>query len=412
MKKIQMSSRKMITTFAQITTLGLVFNPLAYAEDQWKLTLKNAFIERDFQNEAVKDNGSWSQGVSLFYNSDYKSLPIDQLEIGLDASVQYAYRLSEDKHVADSILPFDVQTQSQARDYIKYGGTVKLKYQDNVIRVGELWLDLPVTAVDASRQLLTSYLGANINSKVNDKLTIEAGRVAKVSPRNVEGFDKFSYTSNGTKYTSDGLNYVDLRYQFNDHSKAEYYFGNLESLFNTHYLGLEHIYKVNEDAKIISKLKYFNAKNDKKQLDIDSQNIGFLETLKYQNHSFGLGYQKIIGDTYPLPDGYLPQTYFVNWNVTGFFKAKEESFHLIYAYDFKDTIPGLNTTIKYSYGDNIKMAGGQKNKESEWDFIWGYNFQQPVLKGFGVQYLFAKYDVDYGESFNENRVFLTYSKNF
>lgn len=412
MNKIQMSSRNIIATFAQITTLGLVFTQFAYAQDHWKLTLKNAFIERDFQNEALTDTGSWSQGISLFYTSDYKALPIDQLQIGVDASVQYAYRLSNDKHVADTILPFDVATQTQAHDFAKYGGTLKLKYQDNIVRVGELWLDLPVTAVDASRQLLTSYLGANINSKVNDQLNIEAGRVAKVSPRNQEDFDKFSYTSNGTKYTSDGLNYVDLRYQFNDRLKAEYYFGNLESLFNTHYLGLEHTYKVDDNAKIISKLKYFNAKNANNQLDIDSQNVGFLETLKYKNHSFAMGYQKIIGDAYPLPDGYLPQTYFVNWNTTGFFKAKEESFHFIYSYDFKDSIPGLNTTIKYSYGDNIKMTGGEKNKESEWDFVWGYNFQQPLLKGVGLQYIYIRYDIDKGENFDENRLFLTYSKTF
>ncbi len=46
-----------------------------------------------------------------------------------------------------------------------------------------------------------------------------------------------------------------------------------------------------------------------------------LETLKINNHSIGLGYQQIIGDSaYPLLDGLLPEPYFINWNATGFFK--------------------------------------------------------------------------------------------
>ncbi|MFX6540726.1 OprD family outer membrane porin, partial [Acinetobacter baumannii] len=79
------------------------------------------------------------------------------ITIGADASVQYAVRLSSDKHVADTVLPFNKETQSQASDFLKYGATLKLGYDKTLLSVGELWLDLPVTAVDASRQLLASY---------------------------------------------------------------------------------------------------------------------------------------------------------------------------------------------------------------------------------------------------------------
>ena len=194
-------SRKVLSAVMPLALLGLSFNQTAFAEDNWKLYLKNAYIERDFENSALKDTGSWSQGISLFYTSDYQNTPIKDLEIGLDGSVQYAVRLSNDKHVADTILPFDKQTQDQAHDQLKYGGTLKLKYKDNVVRVGELWLDLPVTAVDTSRQLLTSYWGANLKSQLTDQLYAEIGHVEKVSPRNEEDFRKFSFTSNGkTEY--------------------------------------------------------------------------------------------------------------------------------------------------------------------------------------------------------------------
>lgn len=394
-----------------ITALGLCCAQVAFATDNWKLTLKNAYVDRDYDNPIVKDSGSWSQGISLFYNSDFQPTTIPNLEIGLDGSVQYAVRLSNDKHVADTVLPFDTATQSQADDFLKYGATLKLKYDDTVLRVGELWLDLPFTQVDASRQLLASYLGANVDSQITDKLKVQFGRVAKVSPRYEEGFHKFTYTANGIKRASDGLNYIDFRYKWSDRFNTEYYFANLMDLYNKHYLGLDYIYPLAEQLKLQSKFKYFHAQDDNRDFKIDSQNIGFIETLKYNNQSFGFGFQRIIGDTYPLPDGFLPELYFINFNVTGFFKENERSYHFVYTYDAKEHVPGLNTIVKYSYGDNFKTKG-QDNTESEWNWIVNYNFQQPMLKGLGLQYLFIKYDVDQGNDFDESRFFVNYTKKF
>ncbi|TCB25145.1 outer membrane porin, OprD family, partial [Acinetobacter sp. ANC 4635] len=85
-------------------------------EDEWKFTLKNAYINRDYENPAIKDAGSWSQSASLFYTSKMRDTPLEiadkPLTIGVDASVQYAVRLSNDRHVADTVLPFDTQTKS------------------------------------------------------------------------------------------------------------------------------------------------------------------------------------------------------------------------------------------------------------------------------------------------------------
>jgi len=395
-----------------LSSLTLVLaNAHASTEDNWKLFLKNAYIERDFDNPVVKNNGSWSQGVSLFYYSDFNETPIDGLNIGLDGSVQYAIRLSNDKHVADSVLPFDVEKQQQAHDFLKYGATLKLNYDQTTLRVGELWLDLPVTSVDASRQLMTSYLGANLNTTINDNVTLEVGHVTKNSPRNEEGFHKFSYTKNGVKHVSDGLTYLDTRFKINENLKGEYYFGYLDNIYSKHYLGLDHSFKW-DDLHFNTKLKYFNAKDAGSNVNIDSQNIGIMETVKYNNHSFGLGYQKIVGDAYPLPDGYLPEVYFVNWNVTGFFKANEQSYHAIYGYNFKDYIPGLNTVAKYSYGEDIETATDKDNSESELNLIAIYNFQHPKLKGLSMQYLYVDYNIDQGNDFDENRFFVMYTKKF
>ncbi|KKW82304.1 benzoate transporter [Acinetobacter sp. AG1] len=386
------------------------------AKEEWKFTLKNAYINRNFENEALKDTGSWSQAASLFYNSRMLETPMNiaakPLTIGVDASVQYAVRLSSDKHVADTILPFDKVTQSQASDYLKHSATLKLGYDRTLLSVGELWLDLPVTAVDSSRQLLTSYWGANLKSQLTDQLYTEIGRVEKVFPRNEEDFRKFSFTSNGKTEYSDGLNYIDLRYQFSPDLKGEYYYGNMEDLYNKNYLGLEHNLK-GKNYVLNSKFKYFNAQEDGNNFNIDAQNIGLLETLKVKNHTLGLGYQQIIGESaYPLPDGFLPETYFINWNATGFFKKDEKSYHFIYGYNFKDYIPGFNAAIKYVYGNNFETSDGKKNHESESNIILNYNFQQPYLKGLALQYIRIDYDVKHGNNFGEDRLFVNYTHKF
>lgn len=384
--------------------------------DQWTFHLRNIYVDRDFDSAEVKDSGSWSQSASLFYKSNMLDTPLkmaDQpVKVGVDASIQYAVRLSKDRHVSDSILPFDPVTQSQASDFLKRGATLKIGYDQSLIRVGELWLDKPITSVDRSRQLFTSYWGTNLQSQINDQLKVEIGRVNKVSPRNEEDFRKFSMTVNGTKYESDGLDYLDLRYQFLPNLKGEYYFGHLDNLYDMHYVGLEHDWKTS-NLTINSKMKYFNTQEDNSNLNIDAENFSILETLKVNNHSLGLGYQQINGDSaFPLPDGFLPELYFINWNSSGFFKQDEKSYHVIYGYDFKNHIPGFNTLLKYTYGHNFKAKDGSKNNESESNMILNYDFQQPALKGFGMQLILIDYQVKHGNDLSESRVLANYKKSF
>ncbi|ENV18667.1 hypothetical protein F964_00467 [Acinetobacter guillouiae NIPH 991] len=70
---------KIFTTLIFINTCA--FTQLTLAKDEWKLTLKNAYIDRNFDQENVKDSGSWSQGVSLFYHSQFYDAPIEILNI-------------------------------------------------------------------------------------------------------------------------------------------------------------------------------------------------------------------------------------------------------------------------------------------------------------------------------------------
>ncbi|KEC83347.1 MULTISPECIES: OprD family outer membrane porin [Acinetobacter] len=391
-----------------------VFTQHSYAnvlDGSARLVLKNAYIDRDFEPSKIKDVGSWSQSASLFIQSGYTDTP---LQIGLDASVQYALRLSDDKGVADTVLPFNTTTGKQAKDQLKYGATLKAKYQQAELKVGELWLNLPTTPVDESRQLFTSFQGAQLTFKAAPNVNIELGRVEKLSPRNEEKFRDLSYTLNGVTHRSDGLNYIDLKYQPTPQWHLEYYFGELESLFNRHYFGAEYRSQFDQ-VKSKTKLKYFHTieSNNSKLDAFTNQNIGIMQSFNYANHSLSAGYQQISGDNaYALLDGFVPELYFINWNVTGFFKEKEKTWHAIYSYKFDGPLKGLSATIKYSYGYDFIYKDFSNNKESELDVGLNYKFPHPKLNGWSLSYLFADYNSKNSNSFNENRGFLSYQKTF
>ena len=125
-----LKKRSFSTLFSALMLInGCAMMQQLHAEDEWKFTLKNAYIDRNFDQSNVKDTGSWSQGASLFYTSKFHDTPLqilDQpIQIGVDGSVQYAVRLSNDKHVDDTVLPFDPIKKEQSDDYLKYSGTLK-----------------------------------------------------------------------------------------------------------------------------------------------------------------------------------------------------------------------------------------------------------------------------------------------
>lgn len=394
-----------------LTTLSSSLHA-SFDDDQLKVVFKNAYIDRDFDNTDLKDTGSWSQGISAFYTSGYTDTP---LQVGLDLSAQYALRLSEDKGVADTVLPFDTDEQEQERHFLKYGGTLKAKYNDSELRVGELWSNLPVTAIDGSRQLIASYQGLQFNHKVNDGLKFELGRIEKFSSRFDEDFSDLSLTLNGQTNTSSGLNYIDVRYKATDNIDLEYYYGQLTDIFNQHYISVDYTKKFDQISSNTA-LKYFNTTetSDSKFQNIDNHNIGLIQRLEYQNHKFAVGYQQISGDDpYPILDDFIPALYFINWNVTGFFKKDEKSWHFIYGYNFKNYLPGLTAVTKYSHGYDIDRGDGlDKNSENELNLALSYNFQTPLLKDISISYLLADYNVEYGNDFTENRLFLNYVKKF
>lgn len=389
------------------------------------LGLRNAYIDRDFkQDDAPKSRiGSWTQGFDLRFNSGYTEGP---LQFGLETSTQWAYRLDGGGgRGPDSVIPYDAHKGEQVKDYGRTGVTAKLRYSKTELKVGELRPRLPVAYIDDSRQLVTTYQGFMLQSNEWDNLTLTAGRINQIATRESSNREKL-YLMNGAniRRPSDGLNFAGATYEFTPGLSATYFYGQLEDIYQQHYLGLSNRLALSDRYALVTELRYYQNREDGQALygEIDNKSYGAMTTLKTGGHSIGVGYQRMLGDSaFPLFNGYAPQPYLVNWSTLGFFKPNERSWQLRYDYNFAAMgVPGLTFMTRYLRGDGIDRGNNDldRNVESERNIVLGYVVQSGLFQGVGVEWRNIDVKTRYGSGgrsgadYIENRLITTYTYKF
>lgn len=408
---------------AVIATLSGLSISNSYAnfikDDPFTVNLRNFYFDRQFSDPNSKDIGSWSQSVMARYESGYTDTPI---QVGVDASLKYALRLSDhNDERADTNLPYDQTKHEQYRDYAKYGLTLKLKYKNTELKVGELNPKTPVVYIDDSRQLPTSYAGVLLESSEIEKLKITAGRITRINARNSDQYEKLSLFRAGPVHKSDGLNLIGFDYSVLPNLKTSYWFGQLEDIYQQNYVGISYSQNLN-DINFKLDTSYFYNKEDGAKLygDIDSQAIGIMGTVSTQGHMLNVGIQKNKGDSiFPTLDGYPPQPYLVAWSNLPFINPEELTKFFNYTYDFSNIgLNGLKSRLSYHYGDHIQRKDLSDNRETETILGLIYVVPEGKLKGLGLEWRYTKTEVKYGtgytpgNDFKENRFITTYTFKF
>lgn len=405
-----------------IQTVGLLTPILAQADvvSDSRLTLgtRNFYIDRDFKQDNPPHSrvGSWTQGFDLRFASGYTEGPV---QFGLDAEVQYAYRLDGGGGRGDdSIIPYSRSRQEQADEYGRGGATLKMRYSKTELKVGELRPLLPVVIIDDSRQLVTTYRGGLLESKEIDGLTLTAGRLTQIGARNSSNYEKlYLQTGSGVRHGSDGLNLAGASYAFTPSLTGTYFYAQLEDIYQQHYLGITHLADLGDGYALKTDLRYFNNSEDGDALygDIDNRSYGAMTSLKKGGHRFGVGYQRMLGDSnFPTLGGYVPQPFLVNWSRVAFIKPNEKSWQLRYDYDFAAMgLPGLSFMTRYlkgrsvDRGDNLSQAA-----EQERNLVLSYVVQSGPLKGVGVEAGNVVAKFSHGNDWVENRLITTYTWKF
>ena len=405
-----------------VQTVGLLAPFLAQADvindSSLALGMRNFYIDRDFKedNPAKSRVGSWTQGFDLRFASGYTEGP---LQFGLDANVQYAVRLDGGGGRGDdSIIPYSQSQQKQADDYGRGGLTFKARYSKTELKLGELRPQLPVVFNDDSRQLVTSYRGGMLESKEIEGLTLNAGRLTEIGARNSSNYEKlYLQTGSGVVRGSDGMNFAGGTYAISKSLSASYYYAQLEDIYQQHYVGATYLADLGAGYGLKTDLRYFNNNEDGDALygTIDNRSYGAMTTLKKGAHAFGLGYQRMLGDSnFPTIGGYVPQPFLVNWSRVAFIKPNEKSWQARYDYDFAALgVPGLKLMTRYLKGTSVdRGADLSQAAEHERNIVLSYVVQSGPLKGVGVEAGNVVAKFSHGNDWVENRLITTYTWKF
>ncbi|MDM1246010.1 outer membrane porin, OprD family [Acinetobacter sp. R933-2] len=406
-----------IAICAAIATLGTTATNAEFIDDsQVQLKFKNFYLDRQYADLPQNNWGSWSQGVTLDAKSGYQDIGAG-IQVGADLLVQHAVKLNGRDQNADWVLAHDGE---KSRDHFgKVGATLKAKVSQTELKVGEILPVSPVLVFDPSRQLLTTYSGAWLESKdvKNTKLTL--AYIDSINARYDNQFQDLSLFPNNNPTTAkaaDGMYIAGVDHQFSPEIGGSYWYADVRDLYQQHYVGASYKAKLSEKVKLDSYVRYFDnsESGDKLYGTIDNQAISASAKVNYAAHTLGLGYQQMFGENaFPTLAGWVPQPYLVNWGVATFTNKNEKSWGVTYGYDFSELgAQGLNATAMYFMGSNAEVAGKKDQDSDELNVIVNYTVPEGKMKGLGFQAMYIDVDYDWKTDLKEYRFATTYTYRF
>jgi hypothetical protein len=420
MLEIPMShSLSQAVMFATLST-GFCFSTAAQADfvkdSKANLELRNFYFNRDFRQDgaAQSKQDEWAQGFLLRYESGYTAGTIG---VGVDAIGLLGLKLDSSPDRAGSgLLPRGRSAPREAADdYSELGLTAKLKASSSVLKVGTLLPKLPTTLANDSRLLPQTFQGAHLNSTEFAGLTLDAGRLTQVSIRDSSNSEDMTVTTGSARRivastTSDEFDFAGASYKWNDQLTTGYNYGKLDNLYDQHLVNLTYLLPITTGQALKTDLRYGRSEDDGRS-NVDNRALGALFTYSLGGHAFGLGYQKMSGDT---GFAYIGGTdaFLVNFVQIGdFANADERSWQARYDYNFASIgVPGLTFMTRYLSGDNISLANGSEGKEWERNTDIAYVIQDGPLKNLGVKWRNATVrSTNFGNDLDENRLIVSYS---
>src|SRR5690554_1737412 len=391
-----------IAMLAATASLGTTAANADFIDDSnVQLKFKNFYLDRQYQDDFSSRNwGSWSQGVTLDAKSGYHDIG-GGVQVGADVLVQHAVKLKGRDQNPDWVLPHDGK---ESKDHFgKVGATLKATVSETELKVGELLPVSPVLVFDPSRQLITTYSGAWLESKEIKDTKLTLAYIDKINNRYDNQFRDLALFSPGRTLPdgtqghydlgpeSDGVWIAGVDHQFTPEIGVSYWYADVQDIYQQHYLGVNYKTALGEKTKLDSHIRYFDnsESGDKLYGEIDNQALSVAAKVNHGAHTVGVGYQQMFGDSaFPTLGGWVPQPYLANWGVATFTAPEEKSWSVSYGYDFSEMgAKGLNATAVYFKGYDAK-SGDQNFNTDELNLIANYTVPEGKLKGLGIQAMY------------------------
>ena len=387
-------------------------------ESHLNVLLRNAYIDRDYKAEGVRDRAEWGQAVIATYTSGFTRGPVG---FGVDAIGQYAVRLDggRGRSGAGGIDFFAQDNDGRARsDLAKFGATAKMRFSNTVLSYGTQRPVLPVLYADDSRLLNETFTGFMLDSKEIEGLDVSAGYFTAEQQKSDDSHD--------TGLNS--LSFAGASYQFNERFSGAFYASNVKDVLNKQYLGMKYQQPVTGDQRFALDFNGYNSRLD--QGYAESLSTGRSNTIwslaasyVWDIHTFKIAWQQSSGSTGYHYGGYRNQggtgdggntIWLANSYWSDFNGEDERSWQLAYSVDLGGVmLPGLSYDVAYVRGDNIKTSASSNGHEHEFFNQIQYKVQNGLAKDLRLKLRYSVLRVssdaaDYNVGGNEIRVYVEY----
>ncbi|TIH10277.1 OprD family porin [Pseudomonas leptonychotis] len=385
------------------------------------LEARNFYFNRDFREGTGQSKSEeWAQGFILRAESGYTEGTVG---FGLDAIGMLGFKLDSGDGTAGSGLLTPDRSSGGSQDYSSdLAVAAKVKVSKSVLKVGSMQFKNMAIASSDSRLTPQVFSGGQVLSQEIEGLTLDAARIREVNDRNSGDFQDMrintsSGANGGTRgitttggVTTDKFSYLGGTYKINADLTAAYYHSELDDLYKQNSFNLVHVLPLGDKQSLKTDVRYARSTDDGRS-NVDNNAFGAMLTYGIQGHSFGLGYQKMSGDTgFAYINGTDP--FLVNYVQIGDFSNKDEkSWQARYDFNFASVgIPGLTFMTRFLSGDNIDRGSNvSEGKERERNTELMYVFQEGSLKNLGVRWRNATMRNNFGRDIDENRLIVSYT---
>ena len=406
------------------TTLGLsqVASADLIGDTKVSLEARNFYFNRDFRQghtdapaPTQSKQDEWAQGFILRMNSGFTEGTVG---FGADAIGMFGFKLDSGDGTAGSGLLVPDQSGGSQDNYSDLAVAAKAKLSNSTLRVGQMQFKNAAIASSDGRLLPQVFEAGHLVSQEIDGLMLEAAHVREVNHRNSGDYEDIAITSGGRRgiatvggTTTDSFDFIGGTYKLSNDLSAGYYYSNLDELYKQHSFNAVHVLPLGDKQNLKTDVRYARSTDDGNRSNVDNNAFGAMLTYSLDGHAFGLGYQKMSGDTgFAYINGTDP--FLVNYvQISDFANKDEKSWQARYDFNFASIgIPGLTFMTRYLTGDNVDRGNGvSEGREWERNMDIAYVFQDGPLKNLGVKWRNATVRSNFANDIDENRLIVSYT---
>jgi imipenem/basic amino acid-specific outer membrane pore len=353
------------------------------ADAQWNLNLRSLYYDREYLNGGRSNGGrnrylpyarrsdearEWGVGVTAELKSGFTPGPVG---FGLDAQLYLGHKLDGSDYSVGKIRMLPVSDDGYSLDEMARGGVAaKMRIRSSELRYGEQRVKTPVFSSSDSRLLPESMYGFSLVSRDIKGLSLQAGRFTGSTDRNSRNTNNdltINY-ANPAMLLGDSFSYLGGNYTLSPALNLSLYTAELEDSWNTHYLGINHSLKWSGERSLHTSFQIYRSQDTGKSLagEIDNTTASLFVHYRTGAHGFGLGYQKVDGDT---PFDYVSRG--AIWLSNGaqlsdFNGPNERSWQLRYDLDMAAIMPGMKLRASHFRGSGTDGTGVDPNGSYAW----------------------------------------------